>query len=252
VASASNASSTVVGFFAQNIAFGTVALAGISSTNPFIADYRTPCAGNFVQPIARRITHNPTTGAYRVESRIRVASNPAAACRVRVTVILRDVSDARRMQAELRASQAELRALMTEHHRVEDRERRRIARELHDELQQVLVAIKIHVASIERELAADPLWHVRRHAGVQNEGHHHQHGKHIPQELRLHRMHVQRERAHQGIEHHELEPGEGRPQQALHGRVQPSCAVPQHGCAACQRRAARSAGAGHRCTVLSW
>jgi PAS domain S-box-containing protein len=73
-----------------------------------------------------------------------------------VTVILRDVSDARRMQAELRASQAELRALMTEHHRVEDRERRRIARELHDELQQVLVAIKIHVASIERELAADP------------------------------------------------------------------------------------------------
>jgi PAS domain S-box-containing protein len=73
-----------------------------------------------------------------------------------VTMILRDVSDARRMQAELRASQAELRALMTEHHRVEDRERRRIARELHDELQQVLVAIKIHVASIERELAADP------------------------------------------------------------------------------------------------
>ena len=58
--------------------------------------------------------------------------------------------------ADLRASQAELRSLMTEHHRVEDRERRRIARELHDELQQVLVAIKINVASIERELAADP------------------------------------------------------------------------------------------------
>lgn len=73
-----------------------------------------------------------------------------------VTMILRDVSDARRMQTELRASQAELRSLMTEHHRVEDRERRRIARELHDELQQVLVAIKIHAASIERELAADP------------------------------------------------------------------------------------------------
>ena len=90
VASASDASSTVVGFFAQDIAFGTVALAGTSGTNPFIADYRTPCTGNFVQPVARRITHNPATGAYRVQSRIRVASNPAAACRVRVTVILRD------------------------------------------------------------------------------------------------------------------------------------------------------------------
>jgi len=90
VASASDASSTVVGFFSQGIAFGTVALAGTSGTNPFIANYRTPCAGNFVQPVARRITHNPATGTYRVQSRIRVASNPAAACRVRVTVILRD------------------------------------------------------------------------------------------------------------------------------------------------------------------
>jgi hypothetical protein len=90
VASASDASSTVVGFFAQDIAFGTDALAGTSGSNPFIADYRTPCTGNFVQRVARRITHNPATGAYRVQSRIRVASNPAAACRVRVTVILRD------------------------------------------------------------------------------------------------------------------------------------------------------------------
>jgi len=99
VASASDASSTVVGFFSQGIAFGTVALAGTSGTNPFIADYRTPCASNFVQ-VGRRITHNPATGAYRVLSLIAVASNPAAACRVRVTVILRDpVTGTRIMQS---------------------------------------------------------------------------------------------------------------------------------------------------------
>jgi PAS domain S-box-containing protein len=66
----------------------------------------------------------------------------------------RDVTESKQLQAELQASQAELRSLMSEHHRVEDNERRRIARELHDELQQVLVAIKMEVAAIERHLAA--------------------------------------------------------------------------------------------------
>jgi len=73
-----------------------------------------------------------------------------------VTMILHDMSEARRMQDELRASQAELRSLMSAHHRVEDSERRRIARELHDELQQALVAVKMLVGSVERELVADP------------------------------------------------------------------------------------------------
>jgi len=61
-----------------------------------------------------------------------------------VTVILRDVTEARRLQSELRG-------LMAEHHRIEDNERRRIARELHDELQQVMVAIKMDVAAMQYE-----------------------------------------------------------------------------------------------------
>lgn len=97
VASASNASSTVVGFFAQDIAFGSTTLIGGSGTNPFVANYRTPCAGNFVQPVARRITFDPAIGGYSVQSRIRVASSPASACRVRTTVMLRDPVTGRRI-----------------------------------------------------------------------------------------------------------------------------------------------------------
>lgn len=97
VASASNASSTVVGFFAQDIAFGSTTLTGGSGTNPFVANYRTPCAGNFVQTARRRTTYDPVARAYRVQSHIRVASDPARACRVRTTVMLRDRATGRRI-----------------------------------------------------------------------------------------------------------------------------------------------------------
>jgi len=79
------------------------------------------------------------------------------------TVILRDVTERRRaeaeltrMHAELSASHADLQRLIAAQQNVEENERKRIARELHDELQQVLAAIKMDVAAIEREMAIDP------------------------------------------------------------------------------------------------
>lgn len=72
------------------------------------------------------------------------------------TVILRDVTASRRLQAELEASHADLERLVTAQQRIEEEERKRIARELHDDLQQVLAAIKMDVGSIETELAVDP------------------------------------------------------------------------------------------------
>jgi PAS domain S-box-containing protein len=79
------------------------------------------------------------------------------------TVILRDVSERRQAEAallasqsELQASHAELQRLIAAQQSVEENERKRIARELHDELQQVLAAIKMDVAAIEGEMAIDP------------------------------------------------------------------------------------------------
>lgn len=72
------------------------------------------------------------------------------------TVILHDVSEQQRLADELRASHRDLQRLLAAQTGVQEDVRRRIARELHDELQQVLAAIKLDIGSLLPTLAADP------------------------------------------------------------------------------------------------
>lgn len=79
------------------------------------------------------------------------------------TVILRDITERLRAEeqirtarAELEASHAELRRLVAARDSVQEQERKRIARELHDDLQQTLAAIKMDTMAIAQQLPRDP------------------------------------------------------------------------------------------------
>jgi PAS domain S-box-containing protein len=65
-----------------------------------------------------------------------------------IIVVLRDVSELRRAQAELEVSHADLRRLVAALERAQDVERRRISRELHDDLQQTLAAIRMDASML--------------------------------------------------------------------------------------------------------
>jgi PAS domain S-box-containing protein len=64
-----------------------------------------------------------------------------------IVMVLRDLTELRRMESELARSHADLQRLVASQDEVQEAERRRIARELHDDLQQTLAAIKIDLAA---------------------------------------------------------------------------------------------------------
>jgi PAS domain S-box-containing protein len=64
-----------------------------------------------------------------------------------IIMVLRDITELRRMEGELARSHADLQRLVASQDEVQENERRRIARELHDDLQQTLAAIKIDLAA---------------------------------------------------------------------------------------------------------
>lgn len=72
------------------------------------------------------------------------------------TVILRDVTQ--RVQAEqaLRQSQAELHELATAANQLREQEKRRVARELHDELGQALTGLKMDIVWVKNKLQTPP------------------------------------------------------------------------------------------------
>lgn len=84
------------------------------------------------------------------------------------TAVLRDVTDRRRAEADLRAMNRQLRALSASLQDVREQERTRISRELHDELGQQLTGLKLDLSWLSkrlkegRELPPDTMEEMRR------------------------------------------------------------------------------------------
>ncbi|SAK93870.1 PAS domain-containing sensor histidine kinase [Caballeronia ptereochthonis] len=71
-----------------------------------------------------------------------------------LTVILRDVTERVKADAELEQSREELRALSANLQQMREQEKSRIARELHDDLGQTLSALKMEISALETQLDA--------------------------------------------------------------------------------------------------
>jgi len=71
------------------------------------------------------------------------------------TVILRDVTPRKQYEDELKERQSELRKLSAQVLEAREEEKTRIARELHDELGQLLTALKMDLGWVRKHLAAD-------------------------------------------------------------------------------------------------
>jgi PAS domain S-box-containing protein len=122
------------------------------------------------QPLARRHLAALQSGRYAQRgaelqilrfdgSRRTVESTTAAVVdhgETSVVMVLRDVTELRRMEAELAHSHENLQRLVASQHEVLETERRRIARELHDDLQQSLAAIKIDLAALAAQVDVRP------------------------------------------------------------------------------------------------
>ncbi|MHC8287261.1 PAS domain-containing sensor histidine kinase [Pseudomonas sp. XS1P51] len=72
-----------------------------------------------------------------------------------IQVMLRDVSEHRRLQGDLEAVNGRLQRLSGQIIDVQERERRHLARELHDDIGQLLTCIKISASGIQRHLEGE-------------------------------------------------------------------------------------------------
>lgn len=109
-------------------------------------------AGEDVEPIYETILRRRDGGDVNVEIN---ASTVLYQERTAELVLVRDITERKRAEEELKASRERLRKLSTHLQSVREEERTSLARDIHDELGQALTALKIDLSWLSRRFPAD-------------------------------------------------------------------------------------------------
>ncbi len=112
---------------------------------------RGEAASNVEYGLRRKDTGESWIGSYTF-----APISSAEGAIVGAVVTARDITEIKVAQAELARSHEDLRLLVAAQDRIQEEERKRIARELHDDLQQTLAVIRIDLSAIADRLETDP------------------------------------------------------------------------------------------------
>jgi len=120
---------------------------------PTLVDrYVRRMSGNDVEPIYETILRHKDGSDVNVEIN---ASTISYQERTADLVLVRDITERKRAEEELKASREQLRKLSTHLQSVREEERTSLARDIHDELGQALTALKIDLSWLTKRFTAD-------------------------------------------------------------------------------------------------
>ena len=120
---------------------------------PIVIDrYNRRMSGEDVEPIYETVLRRKDGSAISVEINASIISYEG---RPADLVLVRDITERKQAEEQLKASRQQLRSLSAHLQSVREEERTSLARDIHDELGQVLTALKIDLSWLAKEFPAD-------------------------------------------------------------------------------------------------
>ena len=120
---------------------------------PVVIDrYNRRLSGENVEPIYETVLKRKDGGAINVEINASIISYEGMPADL---VLVRDITERKHTEEQLKASRQQLRSLSAHLQSVREEERTSLARDIHDELGQLLTALKIDLSRLAKEFPSD-------------------------------------------------------------------------------------------------